>query len=399
MQIETVRTYVVETPPPHHGGYNWILLKVVTDDGIEGLGEAYGVPFDPDVVAALLRDVGRRHVVGRSPFDVESLYREIYTGSADVHTPHHPDLTTAAVISAFEMACLDVVGKALGEPIYNLLGGQVHDRLRSYTYLYPDQDPPAGTDMVEDLMSVFTDPERAARRAEDYVDVGFTAVKLDPVSPMKPTYPQQIPLDELSRAAEVVRSVREAVGDECEILVGTHGQLSTSSAVRFARKIEPYEPLWFEEPVPPENRSEMATVAEATSIPVASGERLATKYEFDELLRTGAASIVQLATGRAGGILEGKKIAGMAEAHYAHVAPHLYAGPVEAAANVQLDACSPNFLIQECIETLDGFHGELLEEPIEWADGYVIPPSDPGLGVELDEDVAREHGRVESVGR
>lgn len=388
MKIETVKTYAVENPPPHRGGYNWTLLKLATDDGIEGIGEAYGVPFHPDVTARLMRDVGKRHVIGTDPIEIENLWRNIYVGSADTHTPHHPDLTTSALISAFEMACLDIVGKELGEPIYNLLGGKVHDELWSYTYLYPGADTP-------DDVDVFTNPEYAARRAEDYVEMGFTALKFDPVTPMKPTFPKHIPLDELSRAAEVVRSVREAVGTQCEILIGTHGQMSTSSAIRFARMIEEYKPLWFEEPVPPENRDEMANVARATDIPVATGERLATKYEFRELLEESAASILQMATGRAGGILEGKKIAGMAEAYYAHIAPHLYAGPVEAAANIQLDACSPNFLIQECIETLDGFHGELLEEPIEWTDGYVIPPTDPGLGIELDEDVAKEHSRIE----
>lgn len=398
MEITTAETFVVETPPPHHGGYNWVFVKLGTDDGTEGIGEAYGVPFDPDLTAALIRDVAKRHVFGATPFDTETLRREIYVGSADVHTPHHPDLTTAAIISAVEMACFDIVGKAVGQPVYNLLGGQVHDELWSYTYIYPEHSPDE-TDSISDLENIFSDPERAVARAEDYVDMGFTALKFDPVTPMKPDFPQQIPLETLSQAAEVVRRLRGAVGDECELLVGTHGQLSTSSAIRFARKIEAHEPLWFEEPVPPENRAEMAKVARATAIPVASGERLATTYEFNDLLETGAASILQPATGRVGGILEGKKIAAMAETHYAHIAPHLYAGPVEAAANIHIDACSPNFLIQESIETFDGFHAALLEEPIEWDDGHVIPPSDPGLGVELDEDVATAHGRAESVSR
>jgi len=398
MEIQTVTTYVIENPPPHHGGHRWIFVKLVTDDGTEGLGEAYGVPFDPDLVAELIRDVGERTVIGSTPFELENLWREIYVGSADVHTPHHPDLTTSAILSAVEMACLDIVGKELGQPIYNLLGGQVHDKLRSYTYIYPEQNPDE-TDSISELENIFSDPEHAARRAKEYVDAGFTALKFDPITPMKPEFPRQIPLETLSQAAEVVERVRAAVGDECELLIGTHGQLSTSSAIRFARKIEAHEPLWFEEPVPPENRAEMGKVARATDIPVASGERLATKYEFDELLDRGGVSILQPATGRVGGILEGKKIAAMAETQYAHIAPHLYAGPVEAAANIQLDACSPNFLIQECIETLDGFHGELLEDPIEWEDGYVIPPSDPGLGIELDEEVAAAHGRIESVSR
>jgi len=158
-----------------------------------------------------------------------------------------------------------------------------------------------------------------------------------------------------------------------------------------ARRLEKFDPLWLEEPVPPENVEEMARVAHSTTIPVASGERLATKYEFVRLLERQAASILQMALGRVGGILEAKKIAGMAEAHYAQIAPHLYCGPIEGAANIQIDICSPNFLIQEGIETWGGFHAEILKEPIVWEDGYVIPSDKPGLGVELNEEVAARH--------
>jgi len=149
--------------------------------------------------------------------------------------------------------------------------------------------------------------------------------------------------------------------------------------------------LWFEEPVPPENRDEMARVSRSTSIPIATGERLSTKYEFRELLEKQAAQILQMALGRVGGILEAKKIAGMAEAYYAQIAPHLYCGPIEAAANIQIDTCSPNFLIQESIETFSGFHAEILKEPIQWQDGYIIPPTKPGLGFELNEEVLKQH--------
>jgi 2-dehydro-3-deoxyphosphogalactonate aldolase len=164
-----------------------------------------------------------------------------------------------------------------------------------------------------------------------------------------------------------------------------------ASAIRLARRLERFDPLWLEEPVPPENVEEMARVARSTSIPIATGERLATKYEFARVLETGAASILQMALGRVGGILEAKKIAGMAEAHYAQIAPHLYCGPVEGAANIQIAACSPNFLIQEGIGTWTGFQAEILQEPIHWEEGYIIPPTGPGLGVELDEEVAARH--------
>ena len=185
----------------------------------------------------------------------------------------------------------------------------------------------------------------------------------------------------------MVKSIREAVGDKCDILIGTHGQMTTSSAIRLAKRLEKYDPMWFEEPVPPENRDEMARVARHTSIPIATGERLATKYEFRELLDKGAASILQFALGRVGGILEAKKIAGMAEAYYAQIAPHLYAGPVEAMANIQIDTCSPNFLIQESIRRWDGFHADLLVKTIQWEEGYIIPPTEPGLGIELNMEV------------
>ena len=172
--------------------------------------------------------------------------------------------------------------------------------------------------------------------------------------------------------------------------------MSAAAAIRLAKRLEQFDPLWFEEPVPPENRAEMAVVARGTSIPVATGERLATKYEYADLLNRQAAAILQPALARVGGILEAKKIAGMAEAHYVHVAPHLYAGPIEAAANIQLATCSPNFLIQESIETLGGFYAELLQQPIQWQGGYIIPPAGPGLGVELNEEVAARHAYTAS---
>ena len=380
MKIADIKTYVVGNPVPYKGGVNWVFLQLVTDDGIEGFGEAYGVPFHPNTAVQMIDDVGERFVIGSDPFKIEKLWRTLYTGGYS----QHPDLAMMGVISAFEMACWDIVGKALNQPIYNLLGGQVHEKLRAYTYLYPSPDDISrGT--------VFTDPERAPIRAIEYVEQGFTAVKFDPVEPMMPSTPVQLSLEVLHNAEMVVKNVREAVGDKCDILIGTHGSMTTSSAIRLAKRLEKYDPLWFEEPVPPENRDEMARVARSTSIPISTGERLSTKYEFRELLEKQAATILQMALGRVGGILEAKKIAGMAEAYYAQIAPHLYCGPIEAAANIQIDTCSPNFLIQESIETWDGFYSEILKEPVQWEDGYIIPPTKPGLGVELNEEVAAKH--------
>jgi len=192
-------------------------------------------------------------------------------------------------------------------------------------------------------------------------------------------------------SVQFVKQIREAVGTTADLLIGTHGQFTASGAIRLARRLEPYDPLWFEEPVPPDNVGEMAKVAAQTSIPVAAGERLTTKAEFARLVEAKAASILQPNLGRAGGILEGKKIAGIAEAFGAQIAPHCYCGPVVAAANIQLAMCSPNFLILECIQDWGGFHAELLETPLVMEGGYVIAPAAPGLGVTLDEKVAMAH--------
>ena len=279
--------------------------------------------------------------------------------------------------------------------MYELLGGQVHEKLRSYTYLYPPHDEV--TDVHSNYPSsadhpdVYTDPDLAAECAARYLDLGFTAVKFDPVGPYTAFDPRQLSLESLDRAERFVKTLREAVGTRADLLFGTHGQMTPSNAIRLARRMEPYDPLWFEEPVPPENVDEMARVARSTSIPIAAGERLASKYEFLQLLGKQAASILQPALGRSGGILEGKKIAALAEAHYAQIAPHLYCGPIEGAANIQLDTCSPNFLIQEGIQTWGGFHTEILKTPIQWQDGYIIPPMEPGIGVELNEEVAAQY--------
>lgn len=378
MKIAELRTFVVGNPPPHHGGRYFVFLQLVTDDGIVGVGEVYAATFHPRVVEMMIHDVFDRHVVGTDPFHIEALWRRVYTRGYS----GRPDVSLVGVLSGVEMACWDIVGKAVGKPVYELLGGRVHDRLRSYTYLYAEEGDPT---------DVYLDPELAATRAAEFATRGFTALKFDPAGPYSAFDPRQPDLEALDRTEAYVRAVREAVGSRCDLLVGTHGQFTSAGAIRLARRLEAYDPLWLEEPVPPDMPEEMALVARATSIPIATGERLATKYEFARVLATGAARILQPDLGRAGGILEGKKIAALAEVHYAQIAPHLYCGPVVGAANIQLAACTPNFLVLEGILDWGGFHADLLRTPVAWEDGYVIPPTGPGLGVELDENVARAH--------
>ena len=378
MRITGLETFVVGNPPPHFGGRYFIFLKLVTDDGIAGIGEVYAATFGPHVVTRMIEDVCDRHVIGADPFRIERLWRDVYGQGYS----GRPDISLVGVLSGIEMACWDIVGKAVGKPVYELLGGLVHERLRGYTYLYGEPG---------DTANVYFDPDVAAERAAEYLALGHTALKFDPAGPYTTFDPRQPGLEELDRCERYVRQVREAVGDRCDLLFGTHGQFTPSGAIRLARRLEQYDPLWFEEPTPPEIPEEMARVARATSIPIATGERLTTKYEFSRVLETGAASILQLNLGRVGGLLEAKKIAGMAEAHYAQIAPHLYCGPVVGAANIQLSACTPNFLVLEGIREWGGFHAEILKTPIKWEGGYVIPPTAPGLGVELDEEVALRH--------
>ncbi|MEH6475112.1 MAG: mandelate racemase/muconate lactonizing enzyme family protein [Sneathiella sp.] len=378
MKLVDLETFVVGTPPPHWGGQFWVFLKITTDSGISGIGEAYAVPFHPDITIQMIRDVFERRFLGESPFNIEKLWRRTYSSGYT----QRPDVSMMGVLSALEMACWDIIGKETNQPIYNLLGGQVHEKLRSYTYLYPEDD---------DKTDVYLDPDMAAERALVAVNQGFTAVKFDPVGPYTAFDPRQPSLERMDISEKMVARVREAVGDKADILFGTHGQLTTSGAIRLARRLEKYDPLWFEEPTPPEIETEMAKLARQTTIPIATGERLCTKYEFAKVLQNGSASILQMALGRVGGLLEGKKIASMAEVYYAQIAPHMYCGPVSAMADMQLSTCTPNFLIQESIKTMGDFHAAVLKEPIQWEDGCLIPPTKPGLGIELNEDVLALH--------
>ena len=382
MKLDSVQVFLVNNPPPSFGGRYFVLLKLKTVCGIEGLGEVYAATFGPRVLGRMIEDLFARRFAGRDPFQIESLWRESYGSGFTLR----PDVSLMGVISGLEMACWDIIGKAVGQPVYNLLGGKVHERLRSYTYLYPA----AGE--VDDF---YHDADRSAARAAEYVAQGFTGLKFDPTGGFSAYDPRQPTQEALERTVRMVRLVREAVGRRADLLVGTHGQFTTSGAVRLAKQLEPYDPLWFEEPVPPEMPEQMAIVARATSIPIATGERLTTKYEFARVLANGAANIIQLNLGRVGGLLEAKKVAALAEVHYAQIAPHLYCGPVVGAANIQIATCSPNFLILEGIQQWGGFHAQLLHTPIRWEEGYVIPPTAPGLGIELNEAVAREHAYSE----
>lgn len=385
MRLESITTHLTSPPTGIGGGY-WLFCTVVTDDGIEGVGECYGIPFSGPVAAAMVEDTFDRFIAGADPHDLETMFRRVYSAGFT----QRPDVSLMGVFSGIEIAIWDILGKAAGQPVHQLLGGAFHDQLRTYTYLYPrcvspDTDRP-------DTGDVYHDPAAAAERALDYVELGFTAVKQDPTGPYGVQGGRELSLHELDRSVANVAAIREAVGDRADILFGTHGQMTTSSAIRLARRLEPFDPLWFEEPCPPDQMDAIGRVAHATSIPVAAGERLTTKEEFHRALRAGV-SIVQPDIGRSGGIWETKKIAVITELFNAQIAPHIYCGPVAHAAATHLGFTCPSFLILETIQT--DFHDAVVQRPLGWSDGSMERPTAPGLGVELDLDTIAAHPYAE----
>lgn len=380
MKVKDIRTFVVANASIHRGGPYWVFVKVTTDTGVVGYGEVYGVAFHPKALTTMIDDLFERHFVDADPFKIERHFRHVYSAGFS----QRPDPTVMGIFSGIEIALWDIIGKALDKPVYELMGGAVTNRLRSYTYLNAPIDAPSNN-------AVYNNADAAAERALEYVDQGFTALKFDPARPYTAFDPRQLSVETLAFAQTYTERIRDAVGDRCDLIIGTHGEMTPAGAIRLAKRLEASDPLWFEEPTPPDNIAGMARVAANTSIPVATGERLCTKYEFADLLRQDAAAILQMNLGRVGGLLEAKKITAMAEAFHAQIAPHLFCGPIVGAANIQLSACSPNFLIMEGIETWEGFQADILTTPIQWEDGHVIVPTAPGIGVELNEALAEAH--------
>jgi 2-dehydro-3-deoxyphosphogalactonate aldolase len=371
MKVTGLETLVIQNDPPFWGGERWLFIRISTDEGIVGLGERPTIVGKLGAQIAMIQDLFDEYVLGEDPFQIERVYHRMFAGR---HDYRHPSMDSTPAISAIEMALWDIVGKALDQPIYNLLGGCFHERLPAYAYM--------------PFEGVWEDPRKAGDVARQLIADGWTTTKFDCFFPLEPFYPREWPLKDLERAASIFRAIREAVGNELEVGLGTHGQFTTAGAIRCASILEEYRPAWFEEPVPPENVEEMARVAAHTSIPIASGERLATIYDFANLLEKQAAQIIQLDVAQCGGILQSKKIAAIAEAHHATIAPHMYVGPIAGAAAIQFDACTPNFKIQEY--NTGAFHREIIENPIVAVDGSITPPSAPGLGITLNEEVVRQ---------
>ncbi|MDF2524571.1 MAG: isomerase [Clostridiales bacterium] len=397
MKLVKVEPHVIKVSPPHRGGTYFLFVKLITDEGVYGWGEAaISQAFFPmlGTYRSIMEGLFDRYLKGREPLEREAIFKDLY-GTFSNRTPQY---IIGGLFSAFDLALWDIGGKICNQPIYNLIGGKFRDRIKTYSYIY-DYSEGGGAGYGKTgtgLWEVWLDPEKAVENALIMVDEGFKAIKIDPIprnidnradaryqNPFTPT------LEEYRTADKVLNAVRKAVGDKVEIILGVHGQMTTSAAIRFAKVIEPYDPLWYEEPIPPENSKEMAKVAKSTFVPISAGERLNTVFQFHQLLEDGAASIVQPDLGTCGGITECKKIADVAEAYFAHVAPHVWGGPIITAAAIQMDVTMPNFLIQESIYKSGDFFSEILKEPIQWKDGCFEIPTAPGLGIDMNDEAIK----------
>ncbi|MEZ4669257.1 MAG: mandelate racemase/muconate lactonizing enzyme family protein [Anaerolineae bacterium] len=349
---------------------NLTFVKVETDEGLTGVGEVRVVNHT-EAVTGYLEYAIPRYVLGTDPFDVEKLVHrmmiEDFMRASDI---------TMSGIAIIEMACWDIMGKALGQPVYRLLGGAVRDKIKAY---------------ANGWYTVERSPEEFHAAAKRAVAKGYRALKFDPFGAGF----YELEYEDKLRSIALVEAVRDAVGPEVEILVEMHGRFNPPTAVEMARELAPFKPSWFEEPVPPENLGALKKVMDAIAplgVPVATGERLHSTYEFRELFEKQAADIIQPDISHFGGILFTKKLAAWAEAYYILVAPHNVGGPVSTAAALHLDACTHNFKIQEHFNDFaESYVKEVAPGLPEVVDGYFALPTAPGLGVTLNEDVIKAH--------
>ena len=345
--------------------WNWTFVKVETDEGITGYGES-SLQYKDRALKAELEDMGR-FLIGKDPFAIEGIWSALHRRVTWTGGP-----VTVSAISGIELALWDIKGKALGVPVYELLGGKMRDRVPAYANAW--------------FVGAQT-PEDYARKAKDVVEAGYTALKFYPfirsgqvISPENEEY-----------GIACVESVREAIGPKTRLGIDVRARLNMWSAIRMAQAIEPFNIAWYEEPVLYDNVDAMAEIARAINIPVATGEQLYTRWEFRTLLEKNAARIIQPDICHAGGIMELKKIAAMAEMYYVTMSPHNSNGPISTIASLHLDACVPNCFMQEIFVAFLPLYNQVLTKPIEIEDGYAKLPTEPGWGMDIIEDVVLAH--------
>ncbi len=343
----------------------WTLLKLYTDEGVTGVGECTLESKEETVVGAL-KDLSR-YLIGQDPLLIEKHWQEMYRGSP------WQGVAQFTAMSGLEQAMWDIAGKVYGQPVYRLLGGPCRERVKLYTWPAPVDETPAAY----------------AAAAREAVDLGYRALKTDPFDRIFLTASPS----EITQAVARVAAMRDAVGWEVEIGVDGHQRLYPQTAIKIARELEPLKILFFEEPVPSDNLDALAKVAANVRVPLATGERIYTKWGFRPLLERQIVDIIQPDVCHVGGILECRKIAAMAEAYDIPIAPHNPNGPVGMVAAIHVAACTPNFLALESVHTRD-WQWELLDAPLQIVDGRIELPTRPGLGIELNEAGLQKHAGV-----
>lgn len=360
VKITDVKTYIVGNP-----WKNWLFTRVDTDEGIHGIGEATVNGFAKTTEAAIHEM--KRFVIGQNPFNVEqhslSMFRDFYSDGGQVQ---------GAALAGIEYACWDIMGKALNQPVYNLLGGSCHDRLRVYAngwYRGPRE------------------PQSFYEKAKTVVEKGYTALKFDPFGNAWRVVERR----DFTLALEIIAAVREAVGSEVDILIEGHNRFNVATALQFAEAMAQYQPSWFEAPVPPQRISAMVEVAKRSPVPVACGEDYYCREQFAELLSHDAVHIIQLEPQNLG-MTAAKQVCGMVNAFNGVTAPHSAQGPLCSLACAHLNKSTPNFYIHEIFDDFnDDWCAGLLTNPVKVENGYLtLQPDQPGWGTDLNyEEIAR----------
>lgn len=344
---------------------NWVFVKVYTDEGINGVGEAT-LEYKEKALWGAVEHI-REYLVGKNPLDIEKHWHAIYR---DAYWRGGAVLMSA--LSAVETALWDILGKSLNVPVYRLLGGKVNDKVRIY---------------VNGWFAGAKTPKEFGQKAKEAVKRGVTAMKWDPFGK---NY-LEISNKDLNTALECVSEVRSAVGDEVDLLIEGHGRFNIATGIKIAKELEQFKPMFFEEPVPPDNLDALKAVRDKSPVAISAGERLYTRWDYKRMFDTMAADYIQPDISHAGGIMELKKIAAEAECRYVGFAPHNPSGPVANAATLQLAATCPNFSILEIMYSDVEWRKDVTNEDLEYSDGYMKIPDKPGLGIEINEEECLKH--------
>ncbi len=360
MKITAIRPFVVDCYRT-----NWVFVKVYTDEGIDGVGEAT-LEYKEKALLGAIEHI-EEALLGKNPLEIEKHWHSIYR---DAYWRGGPVLMSA--LSAVEMALWDILGKTLNTPVYQLLGGKVNEKVRIY---------------VNGWFAGAKEPEEFGEKAKAVVKRGITAMKWDPFGK---NY-LNISNAELDKALRNIAAVREAVGNDVDLLIEGHGRFNIPTAITIAKELEPFRPMFFEEPVPPDQLDALKEVRNKSAIAISAGERLYTRWDYKRLFDLMAADYIQPDISHAGGIMELKKIAAEAECRYIPFAPHNPSGPVANAATLQLAATCPNFEILEIMYSDVSWRKDVVNEQLEYKDGCITIPDKPGLGIEINEEACLSH--------